>query len=304
MTKRPINVSSLFFIVVVSALGQTQGTNQTVEVPFEFLRNQIVIQVMVDGKGPFNMLLDTGTDPSAVDLRAANEIGLKVSSSGHKATGTGTDVNLAYATKLPRVKIGSLEAKDIEAAAIDLTKISARMERPISGVLGQSFLKKRIVQIDYPKRVVRFYSTSPFSKTASEQDTPTLTSLSFRYEDNVLIDNIWVNGKKMTANFDTGSSGSFDLTPAAVSGLGMDDEVSKAKVVTSVGYNGSSENREGHLKNVKIGSISVDDARVTFFGKGTGHDKKAWGINIGNGFLKDYVVTIDYQRKTIRLERP
>jgi len=46
-----------------------------VEVPFEFVRNEIIVQVKVDGKGPFNMMLDTGTDPSAVDLATAKEWG-------------------------------------------------------------------------------------------------------------------------------------------------------------------------------------------------------------------------------------
>jgi hypothetical protein len=53
-----------------------------------------------------------------------------------------------------------------------------------------------------------------------------------------------------------------------------------------------------------IGAISVDAPDVVFFAKGTGRDKKPWGINIGNVFLKDFVVTIDYRRKLIILERP
>jgi hypothetical protein len=82
------------------------------------------------------------------------------------------------------------------------------------------------------------------------------------------------------------------------------DEVSRAQVSTSVGYNGLSENREGKISNVTLGGISVDEPTVLFFGKGTGRDKRAWGINIGNAFLKDFVVTIDYPRKLITLERP
>jgi hypothetical protein len=41
-----------------------------------------------------------------------------------------------------------------------------------------------------------------------------------------------------------------------------------------------------------------------FFGKGTGNDHRRWGLNIGNEFLKNYVVTIDYQAKAIVLEKP
>ena len=43
---------------------------------------------------------------------------------------------------------------------------------------------------------------------------------------------------------------------------------------------------------------------VIFFGKGTGRDDKRWGLNIGNAFLKDFVVTIDYRSKLLTLERP
>jgi len=101
---------------------------------------------------------------------------------------------------------------------------------------------------------------------------------------------------------DTGSSGSFSLTPAAVAYLGL--EVSRASVSTSVGYNNLSENREGKVSNVTIGGISVDGPAVVFFGKGTGRDKKPWGINIGNVFFKDFVVTFDYRSKVVTLERP
>ena len=107
----------------------------------------------------------------------------------------------------------------------------------------------------------------------------------------------------MVGNLDTGSSGSFSLTPAAVAYLGLEEEVSRASVSTSVGYNNLSENREGKV-NVTIGGISVDGPAVVFFGKGTGRDKKPWGVNIGNVFFKDFVVTFDYRSKVVTFERP
>ena len=192
----------------------------------------------------------------------------------------------------------------LRAVAIDLSKRSQRLGKPIHGVLGHSLLDGRIVQIDYPKRVVRFYSQSPFSKASDQPNSSKRTVLPFRYEDNIVIDGVLVNGKKTVADIDTGSDGTFKLTPAAVSYLRLEDEVSKAKVSTSVGYNGVSENREGKIGSVTIGGISIDAPTVIFFARGTGRDKKASGINIGNDFLKDFVVTIDYRRKLITLERP
>src|SRR6185503_15272067 len=112
------------------------------------------------------------------------------------------------------------------------------------------------------------------------------------------------NGKKLTANLDTGSDDSFKLTPAAVAYLGLEEELNRARASTSVGFNGAYENREGKVNNVTIGGISVDAPAVVFFGKGSGRDKKPWGINIGNKFLKDFVLTLDYRNKLVMLERP
>jgi len=288
-------------LVTVGCFAQASG--QVVEVPFDFVRNEIIVQVKVDGKGPFNMMLDTGTDPSAVDLATAKELGLKLSSAGGPVTGGGTDKNLAYATKLPLVETGGLTAKNLWALALDLSKVGERLGKPLHGVLGHSLLNGRIVQIDYPNHVVRFYSQSPFTKADKKANNAKRTVLSFRYDDNILIDDVFVNGKKLVGNLDTGSNGGFHLTPAAVSYLGLEEEVNRAQVSSSVGYNNVSENREGKVSNVTIGGISVDQPSVVFFGKGTGRDKKPWGVNIGNVFLKDFVVTIDYRSKLLMLEK-
>jgi hypothetical protein len=202
------------------------------------------------------------------------------------------------------VELGGLTARNMEAVVIDMSKITERLGKPLHGVLGHGLLNGRIVQIDYPNRVVRFYSQSPFARASKQTNTSKRTVLSFRYVDNVLIDGVIVNGKKMVGNLDTGANGMFDLTPAAVSYLGLEDEVNNAPTSTDVGYNGVAENKKGKLSNVTIGGISVDDPPVVFFAKGTGRDKKPWGINIGNVFLKDFVVTIDYRSKLVVLEKP
>ena len=299
-----MKITHFCLVIALGAFAQVRGQQPVVEVPFEFLRNEIIVQVKVNGKGPFNMMLDTGTDPSAVDLATAKDLGLKLSSAGGPVSGGGTDRNLAYETRFPLVEVGALTAKNVRALAIDLSKVGERLGKPLHGVLGHSLLNGRIVQFDYPNHVVRFYSQSPLPKAAREANTSKRTMLSFRYDDNVLIDDVYVNGKKMVGNLDTGSSGSFNLTPAAISYLGLEEEVSRARVSTSVGYNNVSENREGKVSNVTIGGISVDAPSVIFFGKGTGRDKEPWGVNIGNVFLKDFLVTIDYRSKLVTLERP
>lgn len=291
---------TLLTFACVAASAQVKSKAPVIEIPFDFYNNEIILQVKVDGKGPFNMMLDTGTDPSVVDLTTAKDLNLKLTPLKTPVSGGGSEVNLPFGAELPLVEVGGLRVKDIEAVALNLAKMSERLGKPLHGVLGHSLLNGRVVEIDYVNRVVRFYSESPLTKT----NTPNRAIMSFRYVDNVLIDDVQVNGKKVVANLDTGSSGSFSLTPAAVSYLRLEDEVSRAKTTTSVGFNGAAENREGKVDNITIGGISVDAPAVIFFGKGTGRDKKPWGINVGNAFLKDFVLTIDYRKKLIALQRP
>jgi hypothetical protein len=62
-----------------------QAKEQIVEVPFDFYHNEIFSAGKGQRKGSLNMMLDTGTDPSAVDLATAREIGLKLDSKGDRA---------------------------------------------------------------------------------------------------------------------------------------------------------------------------------------------------------------------------
>src|SRR5678815_4323652 len=88
--------STLVFPQLFGVFAQAKSKEQVIEIPFEFYKNEIILQVNVNGKGPFNMMLDTGTDPSGVDLTTARDIGLKLHPLGKPASGGGIDVNPTY----------------------------------------------------------------------------------------------------------------------------------------------------------------------------------------------------------------
>ena len=54
------------------------GRTDVQPVSFEFHRNQLVVPVYVNGKGPYTMIIDTGANPSAIDLATAMEAGVVV----------------------------------------------------------------------------------------------------------------------------------------------------------------------------------------------------------------------------------
>ncbi|MBV8891363.1 MAG: hypothetical protein JO266_05205 [Acidobacteria bacterium] len=58
------------------------------------------------------------------------------------------------------------------------------------------------------------------------------------------------------------------------------------------------------MRNVTVGNISARDPTVGFFGRGMGMDNEPWHLRIGNKFLKDFVVTLDFQHGRITLAVP
>jgi predicted aspartyl protease len=297
----------LFLLVItccVQALAEAPVPEQAViEVPFELIRGEIIVPVTVNGAGPFWMLLDSGVDPSVVELGTAKSVGLKIAAKGHQGDGGGTSRNLAYETSLPIVQLGAFTATKIDALATDLSKISTKLGRPIGGILGYSLFKKRIVQIDYPNRKVRFNANAP-SCVGAADSSPECTKLSFRYKNEILATGVTVDGKPVITHVDTGSNSYFQLTPAAVDKLGLSEDVAHAQESSSVGFNGDLKNREGTVSNVMVGTISRNDPTVVFFGKGMGMDKELWDLRIGSAFLKDFVVTLDYRHGLITLSAP
>jgi predicted aspartyl protease len=288
----------------VAGLGYSQTRSAPIEVPFEFVANQIIVQVKIGGKGPYSMLLDTDTDPSAIDLATARELGLRLDARSFPASGGGADANLVQLTRLSTVELGTVIAKDVSAGAIDLKKLAAKLERPIHGVLGYSFLRDRIVQIDYAASKIRFYTETPYPGIQDSPNTVNKIAMAFRYNDGVVIDSVFINGQKLKATLDTGSSGTFALTPEAVAMLGLEEAEQAGPVEKSVGYNGEFESKSGLLRSVRIGRMSVESAPAAFWPPKSGHDKKNFQVNIGNGFFKDYLMTFDFRGKIVVFEKP
>ena len=299
--------SGLLLLVItccVQVLAQAPVPKQAfIEVPFELIHGTIIVPATVNGAGPFWMMLDTGADPSVVELGTAKSAGLKIAASGQQGSGGGTSPNLAYETSLPVVQLGGLTATKVDALAMDLSKLSSKLGRPIGGVLGYSLFKTRIVQIDYPNRKVRFYTNAPPCAGTTHSHPSKCTKFSFRYKDDILATGVMVDGKPVTANIDTGSNSSFQLSPAAVDKLGLSEDLARAHASSSVGFNGVLNNREGTVRNVTVGTISVNHPTVVFFGKGMGMDREPWDLRIGSAFLKDFAVTLDFRHGQITLTR-
>src|SRR6185295_16695432 len=121
-TRRLSRVLILLLPVILSIIGSAfaQTNSPVLEVPFNFDNNEIVVLAMINNEGPYRMLLDTGSTVSYVDRGLAKKLALKQGKKGNTAVGYDTREKV-YPTKLSSVRLGPLEASDVEAFVYDMT---------------------------------------------------------------------------------------------------------------------------------------------------------------------------------------
>ena len=120
----------------------------------------MVVSVSVNDRGPFDFLIDTGTNTTLIDPQLATELGLQPKDTLKLAS-------LGNAAEVPRYyfqtfRVGPASVSNQEALAVPLPQLTA-LDHNIRGVLGMNFLLQFSFRLDYDRRTLELY---PFPETA------------------------------------------------------------------------------------------------------------------------------------------
>jgi hypothetical protein len=140
---------------------------EPLRVPFDFSRSEIGVTATIRG-APAYVLLDSGVDPSTVDLQRARALHLKIGQTAGEASGTGGGKSPpAFDATIDGFAIAGRIFPGFDAAALDLSSIATNYGRPIDAVVGFSFLHDKTVLIDYPARTLEILATSADATAAT-----------------------------------------------------------------------------------------------------------------------------------------
>ena len=101
------------------------------------------------GGYPLRVMLDTGTDPSAIDARLARRLALHTGGSGLGVGAVSAEVPFTEAV-LPWLRIGDLTIRDLFAPAVDLRGSPF----DVDVVLGYNVLRQLALRIDYRRELL------------------------------------------------------------------------------------------------------------------------------------------------------
>jgi predicted aspartyl protease len=128
-------------------------------IPFDFVDNRIFVSVIINGKGPFSLILDTGGALS-VDTQVAQELGLSLHDP-FPVSGAGPDQVLGYLTELESLQVGEDSLVHQEAMVIPVGSIRDAIGLiHFDGVMGSEFFQKHVVQIDYKSSRLSVFPSS------------------------------------------------------------------------------------------------------------------------------------------------
>jgi hypothetical protein len=131
-------------------------------VPFEMLARgksfsgHIAVQVMINDKGPYRLIFDTGAPTMLLTTKVAKECGLI--GAGAKKPAIRSPFALPGQVTIGKLEVGGVTAKDLPAIVLDHPTVAAiaDMFGPVEGIVGFPFFARFRTSIDYQAKQFTF----------------------------------------------------------------------------------------------------------------------------------------------------
>jgi hypothetical protein len=169
---RPAPIGCLFVIAVLfcavpASFADAPGP---AVVPFHFIRGfAVIVPVTVNGRGPYDFMLDTGCTITTVDRELGQELALVPREQGTVVTLTQhTPALLAFARS---VVVGPVSEQNVEVMIRDLSGLR-RIAPTTRGVLGQNALNHADFLLDYRHKLMEFDTDGAFAHSLGGHHIP------------------------------------------------------------------------------------------------------------------------------------
>ena len=263
-------------------------------IPFQFLGKHIFADARLDGKGPFNFVIDTG----GVNLISPDmQQRLALRTSGHEeGHGVGNQTVQSGKTIVPLTEFGAAAFKEQTYFTYPLDAIYANGGVQLDGIAGNQMFRPFVMQIDYGAHTIGLINQAAFDPKCSG------TAIPLTISDNELYVPGAFDGIPGRFRIDTGSGATLDMQAPFVRAHHLLDKFPQRLSTSTTGIGGSSGTYVVRAHLLEIGSVAVPEP-ITGLSVATGGNFAQGTVsgNIGNGALARFVVTIDFTRHMMYL---
>ena len=124
-----------------------------VEIPFRGTA-AMILPVYINGEGPLDFALDTGSTLTCVDGGLAERLDLPEARGRQGVTAGASGVGQMSVVRIDSMRVGEASMRTMEACVVNLGH-ARQVGVDIVGLVGLNFLRAYRVEIDFDSRVVR-----------------------------------------------------------------------------------------------------------------------------------------------------
>jgi hypothetical protein len=268
------------------------GGDET-SVPFDLIDNHVYLDVLLNGKGPYRFIFDTGGQ-NLIDESVAREIGA-TAAGNIQGSGVGAATEQFAFAPVASLRFGAAELRDqLFVVAPIRAGFGVSGSAPVDGLIGAEVLARFVTVFDYTDHRIIFKHLGSVASGASIPFVFDGTQPQIPCE----IDRIATQ-----CTIDSGSRASLDLfSPFIAANAAVVPANASAPGINGFGVGGADIGRLGRLSSLKIGAFDLQNLVAGLSAATAGaFAVPGIGANIGGGVLKRFTVTFDYPHQTMSL---
>ena len=294
--------------------GWTQGYDMevrrgvsSIEIPFEYENNFIIVKVIFNDVFPLKFIFDTGAEHTILTRREITDI-LQINYE-RRFPIVGSDLSTelyAYLARGVNLTLNKMVA--LNRSILVLDEDYFRFEEfggiNVQGIIGADLFRRFIVKIDYRRRVITLYDPSKFELPSNRyEEIPIEISRNkpYMYAPTSLTSDTTIQGKYL---IDTGASLALLLYTNTHPAFNLPPQYIRSKI--GMGLGGYLQGFLGRIEQIDIGPFGMDGVVTNFQDVPPGADSSIYmndrnGI-IGNEILSRFEIIIDYINEKMYLK--
>ncbi len=273
-------------------------------VPIELVGPLIFVRIAVNGSEPQGFILDTGAEVTVINRSRLGRLGL--TAVGHLGEGAGGgNVDVSY-VKGVSFALDGVTVTDQTVTAIPLDGLEGPLGHPIDGVLGYDFISRFVVEIDYARARLTLHDPAAFAGPGGGEAMP----ITLQGGVPNLSAGVEIPGRPALAGtfiVDTGCTCEVDFNAPFTRANRLIEAM--PKILTpphgaTRGAGGATDTVQGRIGALTFGRVRLPAPIASFARDAAGAtaDPESAGL-IGGRVWRRFVVTLDYARKTMWLDK-
>src|SRR5438309_6204456 len=285
---RKLKIITFGMLLLFAWAGSVTAQNSTVAIaPMKFRGLMPVIEVKLNGQGPFAFTIDTGAGMQAdIDTSVATQLKLQPNGKVLNGDPSGENDREVDTARIDSIAFGGAEFRNV-TAVIRPQRIT-RDYPDVDGILGFALFTDYLLTLDYPAMQVRLARGALPAANGAD-------ILSFEIENRIPVIEVAIGKIRVRAHIDSGNFVSGFILPEEIVEqlqlLSPPITIGRARSVSN-----QIEIKQAQLRDtIHIGRFDYPQATITF--------PALSDTNIGLKILREFVLTFDQKNRRMKLDR-